>query len=748
MDIDASLEQAQVATDLDILTPRGASSLVGSTNMEEQHQRGFAVLQALVQRGGLEEFERVLRLRDDAGDGFLTLHDMRSVLDVPTHFAAGDVDYRRYRIRTVPRLAYQVTKTELDDLASLPGRDPTGRLINYAELVELGASLMEVEGLKQLLSEGFVQILPQTKSRDEAEAADEDGGYSRNVLERNRLRAAAAAAAGANVDGSVGRSPLEREAKRDGSGTPTAATIATAAGGGALVSGGLDPVPSRMPLWWLCWQQFFWFTQFLTFNLLLNILLPFRVIELLGGAASEKAASEKAYYLALMNTVANFVSLTSVFWGAASDATRTRWGRRRPYVIVGQALACGGLFLMSIAPSMWMLTGAFAIYVLANNIACAVYQIVVAELVPPDQRGTAGGFFMVFQTTGNLASSVVGYLVGDAYLTSPQAYGLLIALNALDFLVGVSGLGQRPGLLNAEAPPPPDNDDGMGGAGQVQGSPQQQKQKQKRAAAGDGKDGGGGGDGGGEGAKLSLLQKVCGFLSAFRSRSFTSLFFFMFTLACFITITNQFLGYWVQDMLGAPVASAAGAAGHHHGLPVAGPGSSYALFGWHLTNSAQSATSILIAITSCAQAPSNLLGGKQRRPGRISLSLSHSLTLAFATFCRPSRSICLSTFYPAAFTQPACLHACACACVCVCLSLSLSVCLCAGVLSDRIGKRSILVFGAVVQVWCPFVQAYTRSFTVAILIACYSGLTGGLFGGPVNALQAEVLPADENGAWW
>ena len=96
--------------------------------------------------------------------------------------------------------------------------------------------------------------------------------------------------------------------------------------------------------------------------------------------------------------------------------------------------------------------------------------------------------------------------------------------------------------------------------------------------------------------------------------------------------------------------------------------------------------------------------------------------------------------------------ACACVCVCVCLSLSLSlslsVCLCAGVLSDRIGKRSILVFGAVVQVWCPFVQAYTRSFTVAILIACYSGLTGGLFGGPVNALQAEVLPADENGAWW
>lgn len=66
-------------------------------------------------------------------------------------------------------------------------------------------------------------------------------------------------------------------------------------------------------------------------------------------------------------------------------------------------------------------------------------------------------------------------------------------------------------------------------------------------------------------------------------------------------------------------------------------------------------------------------------------------------------------------------------------------------LSDRIGKRSILVIAAGVQIWCPFVQAYTRSFSVAILVACYCGLTGGLFGGPINALQAEVLPADENG---
>lgn len=159
----------------------------------------------------------------------------------------------------------------------------------------------------------------------------------------------------------------------------------------------------------------------------------------------------------------------------------------------------------------------------------------------------------------------------------------------------------------------------------------------------------------------SFSQKVCGFLSAFTSRSFTCLFFFMTLAASFGTITNIYLGYWVQDRLGGPSAIAP----------------SYTLFGWQLTASAQSATSILIAVNSCAQAPMNIVGG---------------------------------------------------------------------VLSDRIGKRAILVFAIVTQVWCPIVQAYTGSFTVAMLVAGYGGLTGGLFGGPVTSLQADVLPADETGA--
>ena len=148
-------------------------------NMDPQHQAGFAALLAVVQRGGLEELTHALKSRDDVGDGFLTPQDMRRILEAPTHVAYAD--YRRsYRIAPVARRIFQFTAEELDDLLTIAGRDPTGRKVHYQELLDLGASLVEVEGLKQLLSEGFVQILPQ--ARDDNSPEIDDGGYSRSVI--------------------------------------------------------------------------------------------------------------------------------------------------------------------------------------------------------------------------------------------------------------------------------------------------------------------------------------------------------------------------------------------------------------------------------------------------------------------------------------------------------------------------------------------------------------------------------------
>eukprot|EP01052_Picozoa_sp_SAG31_P019636 SAG31_NODE_1442_length_8325_cov_5.564916_2_plen_213_part_00 len=142
-------------------------------------------------------------------------------------------------------------------------------------------------------------------------------------------------------------------------------------------------------------------------------------------------------------------------FGAMSDALRSRWGRRRPFILIGQLGCCLGLWLMMVARSFWMFTAAFSLYVLGNNCATSVFSTVLPELVPASQRGTAGGFFTVFQTLGNLSAFCIGFVVGDSRFKfdSADAYALLIAINLLDIVVGVISVGQTPGWCSPEAVP-------------------------------------------------------------------------------------------------------------------------------------------------------------------------------------------------------------------------------------------------------------------------------------------------------
>lgn len=282
---------------------------------------------------------------------------------------------------------------------------------------------------------------------------------------------------------------------------------------------------------------------------------------------------------------------------------------------------------MSTSTDAVWLTVAFAIYVLANNCSCAVYLLrgtkcrpnddnhvtdtltrhgiassrpaidphrddpsnypglpgliaemsiyiprsryncIIPELVPPDQRGTAGGFFMVFNTLGGLSSAVIGYLVGDQYITEAQAYGFLIAINALDMIIGLIGLGKKPGLAQPEAPPAID----------AVAKARDEATSMHPTLRGE---------------QPSSCSKVCEFVSAFKKRSYLWLFIYMFTFASMMTVSNMYLAYWVQDVLGDSKTAP-----------------SYSLFSWHLTNSPQSAVSILMSVGAIVQLPSNIIGG-------------------------------------------------------------------------------------------------------------------------------------------
>ncbi|MCL3777241.1 MFS transporter [Actinomyces sp. 186855] len=165
---------------------------------------------------------------------------------------------------------------------------------------------------------------------------------------------------------------------------------------------------------------------------------------LLGLQAAQLAPGHKEATLSLVTGLGALVStLGNPVFGALSDRTRSRLGRRLPWIAGGLVLGTVGLVVLSVATTVpvmvlgWCLVQAFL------NAAYAALNASVADQVPESRRGTVSGFIGVAQTAGLVLGAGVaamaggvstGYLVLAAMVV---ALGVPHVLNARDLrLVG------------------------------------------------------------------------------------------------------------------------------------------------------------------------------------------------------------------------------------------------------------------------------------------------------------------------
>ena len=102
--------------------------------------------------------------------------------------------------------------------------------------------------------------------------------------------------------------------------------------------------------------------------------------------------------------------------GSISDYTISRFGRRKPYILVGTLLDV--LFLIGIATSNTVLVvGAFVVLLqFSANFAQGPFQGYVPDLIPPAQVGLASGLVGLFTVLGvvvGTALASIGLAVGD-----------------------------------------------------------------------------------------------------------------------------------------------------------------------------------------------------------------------------------------------------------------------------------------------------------------------------------------------
>lgn len=97
--------------------------------------------------------------------------------------------------------------------------------------------------------------------------------------------------------------------------------------------------------------------------------------------------------------------------GVVSDHSRLRWGRRRPYIAVGTALALVGAWGLAAAPTLSGFVVGFLVIQLGVNMNVAAYQSLVPDLVSPTQRGAASGYLGLMTILGNIGSLALAALL-------------------------------------------------------------------------------------------------------------------------------------------------------------------------------------------------------------------------------------------------------------------------------------------------------------------------------------------------
>ncbi len=150
--------------------------------------------------------------------------------------------------------------------------------------------------------------------------------------------------------------------------------------------------------------------------------------------------------------------LVAPLFGALSDRIVTPFGRRRPWIFIGTLFNIMGLFGLAYLPRQNDLSS-LPIYIAAavwvciwNNVATAPYNALIPDIVPPDQRGSAAGWYGLMSMLGNAAGVGTGILFTSNGKTDITAIYYFIAALFLISMFGTVIFVQEPRVV--KKPPP------------------------------------------------------------------------------------------------------------------------------------------------------------------------------------------------------------------------------------------------------------------------------------------------------
>jgi MFS family permease len=153
------------------------------------------------------------------------------------------------------------------------------------------------------------------------------------------------------------------------------------------------------------------------------ISLALRVQQLAPGNAAEPISW-------VLMTGALVALVSNPVFGALSDRTRSRFGRRRPWLVGGVLCGCAALAVIGVAPTIGVVLLGWCLAQLAYNAVLAALVAVIPDRIPPAQRGTVVGILGVCMPIGQITGT---------YLVQQLSFNMTWVL-VVPGLIGVAGV--------------------------------------------------------------------------------------------------------------------------------------------------------------------------------------------------------------------------------------------------------------------------------------------------------------------
>ncbi|RIX31361.1 MFS transporter [Amnibacterium setariae] len=159
----------------------------------------------------------------------------------------------------------------------------------------------------------------------------------------------------------------------------------------------------------------------------IQLLLPTQVAD----TGAERGFVDTVVRFGWVSAVAGVAALIAFpVVGALSDATVSRFGRRRPWIAIGTAMFAAGLLLLGVQDSLAGVALAWAVALAGFAAVSSALTALIADQVPVAQRGVVSAWVSVPQAVG----TILGLLLIEA-LALPRAGSYAVVAVVLVALV-------------------------------------------------------------------------------------------------------------------------------------------------------------------------------------------------------------------------------------------------------------------------------------------------------------------------